>query len=542
MKVFISYSHKDEEWKNRLEKELKVFELEGNLEIWSDTDIKVGTDFASEIQKAIEQSSIAILLISTDFLSSDFIIKIEIPKILEKKERKECCVFPVILAECNWKVIKWLKDMQVYPPKGKPLMSFPEYERKCHLCEIAKRINSFTPIGLGHLNDIKQIFGDNIEIPSIVNLKNIYSSIFSNSDVPSEVPKSNGDNARLYLFLLLNRLALFGKNTNTKKHQFPIINFLIQLKKYIKDESINEKIFNWVSEINEFSQQDIKQISDSLPSIIKTETTLTHLLIKIEEKKEINKFGIKACLYKDIKNTIQLPILSDYKDEDIDLENNFFELKEIPYVIEELLYHIIEHHNIQPQFISIELFLPLDKINLEVDHWSSDNMDPIATNYQMVVRVKERYEKKYHMNFVTCWNSHFKKEESIKGRLLKDSVLWLDKPEIRGLKQELKGGKLFFALTFVPEKDFLDALIRLGTPFILWPRKIYKKEQIQNLQQITCCHFFEEVPEILLNERLKRYDQRIDENHILNHISLLWDNYDRQFTDQSDFGKNAISL
>ncbi|KPA09373.1 TIR protein [Candidatus Magnetomorum sp. HK-1] len=112
MKIFISYSHEDEKWKNRLEKELRVFELEGNLDIWSDTKIQTGANWLNEIQNAIEQSKIAILLISTTFLISDFIRKKEIPQILLKKERQDdFIVFPIIIEPCNWKKIPWIEDI-----------------------------------------------------------------------------------------------------------------------------------------------------------------------------------------------------------------------------------------------------------------------------------------------------------------------------------------------------------------------------------------------------------------------------------------------
>ena len=78
--VFISYSQKDEVWKNRLLTHLRISEKEGFLELWDDRRIKAGSEWRSEIQKAIDTADIGILLISADFLVSDFIRDEEIPR------------------------------------------------------------------------------------------------------------------------------------------------------------------------------------------------------------------------------------------------------------------------------------------------------------------------------------------------------------------------------------------------------------------------------------------------------------------------------
>ena len=73
-KVFISYSHKDEEWKNRLVTHLSVLEQQGHLTTWNDRDIIAGTDWLPEIEEAIEEADVAVLMITANFLTSDFIL------------------------------------------------------------------------------------------------------------------------------------------------------------------------------------------------------------------------------------------------------------------------------------------------------------------------------------------------------------------------------------------------------------------------------------------------------------------------------------
>jgi len=538
MKIFISYSHKNEEWKNRLEEELKVFELDGNLDIWSDSNIQTGADWLNEIQNAIEQSHIAILLISTAFLISDFIRKKEIPHIIQKKERDGLIVFPVIIEPCNWNHISWLESIQVQPKNGKPLMSFSECDRKTHLSELAKTINSIFPIPFGQLNNLKEILTD-VDIPSVENLKHIYQHIFSDTPGLFEIPKTHNNNSRIYLFHLLDQLALRGKNIKNRIQTIPIIDFVIHLRKLIENENIKKKLVVWAVESGkrfDLTQQDIeKLIYDNQSSVIKS-TTMQYLLMRIEEKKEEGKYSIQAWFYRD-KETI-VNISEDMDDQNkFDLDNIMFD--EVPLIIGELLEHINDYFGIQRYFIGIELFLPLEQINLEVDHWSFDtDIGPIAAYYPMVVRVKERYEKttkKLDYLFKYYWKSQNLRKNPT------DCVIWLDEPDIKGLRSKLRGGSVFLALNFVPEKDFLNQLIKMGVPFILWPRKIYNEKEIKDLRKLTCCQYVENVPELLFKERLNLLDFSIDTQYITKHISLLWDNYDRKLP-EPDFVINAMSL
>lgn len=70
--VFISYSHHDESWKDRLVKHLKVLQLEDIVKVWEDRRIGAGGNWYQEIQDAMKESKVAIMLVSVDFLTSEF--------------------------------------------------------------------------------------------------------------------------------------------------------------------------------------------------------------------------------------------------------------------------------------------------------------------------------------------------------------------------------------------------------------------------------------------------------------------------------------
>ena len=99
--IFISYAHSDKKWLERLEKHLKVLAKHiGPIEYWDDTKLKGGDKWKIEIENAIKKANVAILLISTDFLSSDFISTDELPPLLRKAEEEGTRILPLIVSPC----------------------------------------------------------------------------------------------------------------------------------------------------------------------------------------------------------------------------------------------------------------------------------------------------------------------------------------------------------------------------------------------------------------------------------------------------------
>lgn len=129
--VFISYSHKDEDWKERVETHLRVLAGQGHLETWDDRRIGAGEDWYEAIMQAIEAGSVAVLLVSANSLTSGFILKEEVPRLLALRDSgKLRRLIPLVIKPCPWQAVDWLKRMNLRPRDGKPLstMSDPEAE------------------------------------------------------------------------------------------------------------------------------------------------------------------------------------------------------------------------------------------------------------------------------------------------------------------------------------------------------------------------------------------------------------------------------
>lgn len=121
--VFISYSHKDETEKEKLVSHLGVLRGAGLIDLWSDDQIIGGGDWESDINIAINKAHVAVLLISDNFLNSEFILGKEVPALLQRRKTEGVTVFPLIAKACAWRQVDWLAKMNVRPKNGKPVWS-----------------------------------------------------------------------------------------------------------------------------------------------------------------------------------------------------------------------------------------------------------------------------------------------------------------------------------------------------------------------------------------------------------------------------------
>jgi len=140
--VFISYSHEDEEWKDRLVTHLGVLERQGILDLWDDRRIGAGEDWYEEIQEAINRASVAILMVSANFLTSKFILSEEVPRLLERRKKEGLRIFPVIVKPCAWDEVKWLARIQARPKDGRPISGGDEYQIDTDLTAIAREVKA----------------------------------------------------------------------------------------------------------------------------------------------------------------------------------------------------------------------------------------------------------------------------------------------------------------------------------------------------------------------------------------------------------------
>ncbi|HLP46062.1 MAG TPA: toll/interleukin-1 receptor domain-containing protein [Candidatus Kapabacteria bacterium] len=142
-RIAIIYSHKDEIWKDRLQKHLKVSGVD-DIEVWNETRIQTGSDWFEEIRNVLTNANVIILLISADFLTSAFISEVAIPLLLRELEKKDdLLVIPMVVKPCLWNLLPWLMGLQVFPKSGKPLSGMSRLGGDKELTFLVLKINDF---------------------------------------------------------------------------------------------------------------------------------------------------------------------------------------------------------------------------------------------------------------------------------------------------------------------------------------------------------------------------------------------------------------
>ena len=141
-KIFISYSHQDETFKNELVKMLAGLQRRGVIDAWQDRRIQPGEEWFKAIKQALNECDLALLLVSADFIASRFINDEELPDLLKRREKEGMTIIPIIVRDCLWQSEPVLKDLQALPTDGKAVITFSEAtgERDKVWTEIAQAI------------------------------------------------------------------------------------------------------------------------------------------------------------------------------------------------------------------------------------------------------------------------------------------------------------------------------------------------------------------------------------------------------------------
>ncbi len=124
LKIFVSYAHEDENFRNELLKHLRLIEKQGYVESWHDREITAGAEWREEIDQHLQESDIVLLLVSADFVNSEYCYDIEMQTAIEAHNSGKNLVIPILVRPVsNWEEAPFGK-LQILPTNTKPVSNW----------------------------------------------------------------------------------------------------------------------------------------------------------------------------------------------------------------------------------------------------------------------------------------------------------------------------------------------------------------------------------------------------------------------------------
>jgi len=145
VEVFFSYAHRDEDLRDELANHLRLLERQRIIAGWHDRRISAGDEWAGEIDTHLQTARIILLLVSADFLASDYCYDIEVQQAMARHEAGEAIVIPIILRPVDWHSALFGK-LQALPKDGRPVTSWPNRDEA--FLDIARSIRRVAEVAL----------------------------------------------------------------------------------------------------------------------------------------------------------------------------------------------------------------------------------------------------------------------------------------------------------------------------------------------------------------------------------------------------------
>ena len=206
--VFISYCHgNDHVWKERLQTHLESFAwTKSQLNVFADTHRHAFDIEEEKIGTAIEQTAVAVLLISPDFLTSQLTQTKELPRFLKRHREQAMPIVPIIIEPCEWQKTE-LAQLVVRPNEGKPLSRFGVQEQQKIMVEIAREINQLYVRQIDQEDKITIVVADDREF-TVRGLRDIFEDDFANDMVVVGLARTPSETERAIIEFVPDILLL----------------------------------------------------------------------------------------------------------------------------------------------------------------------------------------------------------------------------------------------------------------------------------------------------------------------------------------------
>ena len=222
--VFISYSHQDRNWLERVRIHLKSLERTPQIKIWSDRKISAGSKWKDEIKTAIDAAGVAILIVSADFLASDFIVIKEIPALLKNAKDKGTRILPIIVSPSAF-TSSIISEFQAINDPDKPLNGLPKAKREKILVRLAREVEKALksiPVAIQSVENSK---------PQTIKAKKRYGKF--------EIRKVPGGSYFFHMKAPNGRIILTGKQYRRRS---AIEKAIASIKRFVKNDNCFHRI------------------------------------------------------------------------------------------------------------------------------------------------------------------------------------------------------------------------------------------------------------------------------------------------------------
>jgi hypothetical protein len=139
--IFVSYSHHDDQWLERLQVHLRPLARQGGIDLWDDTRIRAGDEWRREIEEAIEVCRVAVLVVTADFMASDFIDSNELPPLLQAAKLRGARIISVLASSSNFEDTELARYQAINSP-SKPLDMLPRGEQEAVFVKLYREIRN----------------------------------------------------------------------------------------------------------------------------------------------------------------------------------------------------------------------------------------------------------------------------------------------------------------------------------------------------------------------------------------------------------------
>ena len=137
IEIFFSYTHADEAWQKKIKVFLSTLKRERLIRTWDDRNILAGEEWASEIKAHLDMAPIILLLVSQDFINSDYCWSVELKEAMKLHRAGQARVIPIIIRPADWTKTQFAK-LQALPKDGKPVSTWSNEDEA--LLDVARGI------------------------------------------------------------------------------------------------------------------------------------------------------------------------------------------------------------------------------------------------------------------------------------------------------------------------------------------------------------------------------------------------------------------